>query len=291
MGDYGPEQLFQPLYGSLGKELSCRGDISVLSTYLDCEQLREMKSSTHQRDTWHSVAVPSGPPLLIAMLMFPDMYPLDLFGPYQFLAGLQNAHVYLVSKTLKPVTADKGVMVLPTTTLSDCPRDLDVLFVPGGTGGVNPLLNDDEVLNFVADHGSRARYVTSVCTGALILGAAGLLGGYKAATHWAAMDLLPIFGAIPTAQRVVEDRNRITGGGVTAGIDFGLTIAARLYGADYAKMLQLLMEYDPQPPFRSGSPEGASPKLVAHLDRILKEGHDESGRRAQDAVKRRGLSK
>lgn len=241
------------------------------------------------RETWKGMGVPSGPALQIGMLIFPEMFSLDLFGPYQFLAGLMNVQVHLLWKTLDPVAANKGVKILPTTTLADCPRDLDVLFVPGGTAGVNPLLRDDIVLDFIADRGSRARYVTSVCTGALVLGAAGLLRGYKAATHWAAMDLLPIFGAIPTEQRVVEDRNRMTGGGVTAGIDFGLTITARLRSNDYAKMMQLAMEYDPQPPFHSGSPKDASPSLVSHLKEMTAKGHTVSRQEAQEAMKRRNL--
>ena len=221
--------------------------------------------------------------------MFKNMYSLDLFGPFQFLAGLTNTRVHLIAKTLEPVTADKGVAILPTTALVDCPLDLDVLFVPGGTRGVNALLTDDEVLDFLADRGSRARYVTSVCTGALVLGAAGLLHGYRAATHWTAMDLLPIFGAVPTHQRVVEDRNRLTGGGVTAGIDFGLAITAKLRGENYAKLMQLLMEYDPQPPFHSGSPYDASPMLVAHLEEVTARSHEECRERAREAVKRRNL--
>ena len=163
-------------------------------------------------------------------------------------------------------------------------------FVPGGTSGVNPLMRDDSVLDFVEDRGSRAEYLTSVCTGALVLGAAGLLRGYKAATHWAAMDLLPIFGAIPTAQRVVEDRNRMTGGGVTAGIDFGLTITSRLRNDDYAKMMQLGMEYDPNPPFHSGSPKDASPVLVDHLRQMTAKGHAVSRQEAQNAMQRRKLA-
>ncbi len=209
------------------------------------------------------------------MLLFPEMYSLDLVGPYTFFAGLMNVDVHLVWKDLTPVTANKGMQIVPSSTLDDCPKQLDVLFVPGGTTGVNMVMRNDTLLDFVADRASRARYVTSVCTGALVLGAAGLLRGYNAATHWTAMNLLPMFGATPVYQRVVEDRNRITGGGVTAGLDFGLILAARFRGDDFAKFAQLGMEYDPQPPFHSGSPATASQALVEHVQQMSAKGHEE----------------
>lgn len=243
-----------------------------------------------EKDSWQPVQPSSGPKLEIAMLVFPEMYSLDLIGPYTFMAGMTNAEVHLVWKNLDPVAANKGIRIVPTATLEECPKQLDILFVPGGTTGVNMLMRDDAVLDFVADRGTRARYVTSVCTGALVLGAAGLLKGYKAATHWAAMSLLPIFGATPTYLRVVEDRNRITGGGVTAGIDFGLTISARFRGENFAKMAQLAMEYNPQPPFHSGSPKTASPELVAYVEQLTAKGHEESRVLGQEAVKRRGIA-
>ena len=155
---------------------------------------------------------------------------------------------------------------------------------------MNAIMRDDAVLDFMADRGASARYVTSVCTGALVLGAAGLLKGYRATTHWNARDLLPIFGATPVYERVVEDRNRITGGGVTAGIDFGMAISAKMRGADFAKFSQLAMEYDPHPPFHSGSPAEASPALVAHAQKMMRKGHEESRTAAQDAMKRRNLA-
>jgi len=197
----------------------------------------------------------------IGMLLYPGLTQLDLTGPFEVLHRLPEARVHLVAASLDAVFADSGLGLLPTTTLSDCPP-LDVLFVPGGRGQV-PLMGDPAVLGFLRRQGAAARYVTSVCTGALLLGAAGLLDGYEAATHWAFMDLLPAFGARPVERRVVVDRNRITGGGVTAGIDFGLRLCSELAGDEVARAIQLGLEYDPEPPFRSGHPRVADPVLVA----------------------------
>jgi transcriptional regulator GlxA family with amidase domain len=169
---------------------------------------------------------------------------------------------HLVWKTTDPVRSDSGVAMHPTTTFADCPADLDVLFVPGGQGQA-PIAADEDVLEFLADRGARARYVTSVCGGSLILGAAGLLRGYRATTHWSGIDVLALFGAEYAEGRVVVDRNRITGGGVTAGLDFGLVVLARLLGEDTAKMTQLMLEYAPDPPFDAGTPQTAGPELTA----------------------------
>jgi cyclohexyl-isocyanide hydratase len=211
------------------------------------------------------MAMPTGPPQQIAMLVHPRCIPLDVFGPHAVFAGLGNVQVHLVWKTRDTVIAATGVPLQPTTTFAECPLNLTVLFVPGGLEGGTALMNDPEVLAFLQDRGQRAQYVTSVCTGSLLLGAAGLLRGYWATSHWTVRELLPLFGAEPVVQRVVEDRNRMTAGGVTAGIDFGLQVAARLRSAAYAQMLQLLLEYDPQPPFQAGSPEGASAALTDHV--------------------------
>ena len=197
----------------------------------------------------------------IGMLLYPGLTQLDLTGPFEVLHRLPDARVHLVSASLDPVFADSGLGLLPTTTLSDCPP-LDVLFVPGGRGQV-ALMGDPAVLGFLRQQGAAARYVTAVCTGSLLLGAAGLLDGYEAVTHWAFMDLLPAFGARPVERRVVVDRNRITGGGVTAGIDFGLRLCSELAGDEVARAIQLGLEYDPQPPFQSGHPRVADPVLVA----------------------------
>lgn len=191
----------------------------------------------------------------IGLLLFPDITQLDMTGPYEVFTKFPNAEVHLVAKTMDPVEANGGMRILPTTTLSTCPT-LDLVCVPGGAG-MNPLLNDPETLAFLRKQAATARYVTSVCTGALVLGAAGLLKGKRAATHWMSREMLADFGAIPVAERVVKDGNVITGGGVTAGIDFALTVAAEAFGEDLAKAIQLGIEYDPQPPFNAGSPEGA----------------------------------
>jgi len=196
----------------------------------------------------------------IGMLIFPKMTQLDFTGPFEALARVPNAQVHVLWKTKDPVTSDTGLTFLPTTTLTDCPP-LDVICIPGGPGQIE-LMDDEEIIHFVRTMGRKAKYVTSVCTGALVLGAAGLLDGYEAATHWMSSDQLPLFGAKPVAQRVVVDRNRITGGGVTAGIDFGLYLAGQLAGEEAARRIQLFLEYDPAPPFNSGSPRTASAPLV-----------------------------
>jgi cyclohexyl-isocyanide hydratase len=195
------------------------------------------------------------------MLLYPGLTQLDLTGPFEVLHRVPEARVHLLWKTLEPVTADSGIALVPTTTLADCPP-LDVVFVPGGRGQT-VLMRDPDVLAFLRRQGEQAKYVTAVCTGSLLLGAAGLLQGYEAATHWAFMDLLPGLGARPVNRRVVVDRNRITGGGVTAGIDFGLTLAARLSNETVAKSIQLGLEYNPAPPFQCGHPDVAEPEIVA----------------------------
>jgi cyclohexyl-isocyanide hydratase len=205
----------------------------------------------------------------IAMLVYPKMTALDLIGPQYLFASLMGATVHLVGQSLAPVTSDTGVTITPTVTFENCPRDLTVLFAPGGTNGTLAAMQDAATLAFMADRGSRARYVTSVCTGSLILGAAGLLKGYKATSHWSARDVLADFGAIPTDARVVRDRNRITGAGVTAGLDFGLQMVAELRDANYAQNVELLCEYDPQPPFHSGSLHTASPEVQSTMRGML----------------------
>jgi cyclohexyl-isocyanide hydratase len=199
--------------------------------------------------------------LNIGLVLFPNLTQLDLTGPFEAFARIPNATVHLVAKTMDPITSDVGLILTPTVTMAECP-DLDVLCVPGGPG-VNDLLVDDEVLDFLRRHGAEARYVTSVCSGALVLGAAGLLAGYRAATHWASMEFLESFGATPVKARVCIDRNRITGGGVTAGIDFGLYLTGLLAGDETAEQIQLYLEYAPEPPFDAGSPETASTQVTS----------------------------
>ena len=193
----------------------------------------------------------------IAMLMYPGMTVMDLIGPQSMFGALMGASVMLVAKTLEPVTSDAGVTIIPHATFETCPRDLTVIFAPGGTDGTIAAAKDQATLAFMADRGSRATYVTSVCSGSLILGAAGLLDGYKATSHWSCRDALAGFGAVPTNARVVRDRNRVTGAGVTSGLDFGLTMVAELRDRTYAEATQLMSEYDPQPPFNAGSLETA----------------------------------
>ncbi len=208
--------------------------------------------------------IQSAAPLRIAMLVHPDMILLDLVGPQTILSILRG-EIHLVWKDRVPVRTDVGITVQPATTFADCPSDLDVLFVPGGLKGSVALMNDGDVLGFLADRGARARYVTSVCTGSLVIAAAGLLRGYRATSHWYVRDLLPRMGAIVAEDRVVIDRNRVTGGGVTAGLDFGLTLAALLRTEEDARRIQLLLEYDPHPPFAAGSPAEAGPTLASDV--------------------------
>jgi cyclohexyl-isocyanide hydratase len=199
-------------------------------------------------------------PFRVGFLLFPDITQLDLTGPYEVLRQMPGAEVHLVWKTRDPVRAAGGLSILPTVTFADCPQ-LDLICVPGGSG-MNPLLTDQETLEFLQRQAKGARYVTSVCTGALVLGAAGLLTGKRAATHWMSRELLHHFGALPSDERVVVDGNVITGGGVTAGIDFALKVVAEIAGEDVARSIQLGIEYDPDPPFDSGSPRVAHPDLV-----------------------------
>lgn len=213
-----------------------------------------------------STSAGAPPPLTVAALVYPDMVLLDLVGP-QTVFSLLMARVHLVWKDRTPVPTDIGLTVTPTMTFADCPESVDVLFVPGGLKGTVAAMEDAAVVDFLARRGATARYVTSVCTGALVIGAAGLLRGYHATAHWYVRDLLPLLGATAEAGRVVVDRNRMTGGGVTAGLDFGLTLAAALRGEDYARRIQLVLEYDPKPPFASGSPDTAGPVAAEDVRR------------------------
>jgi cyclohexyl-isocyanide hydratase len=201
----------------------------------------------------------------IAFLLFPNVTQLDLTGPAQVLSRLGDARLDLVAATLDPVPTDAGFSIMPTATFADV-RDADILCVPGGLG-VNGAIADAATLDWVKHLGAEARWVTSVCTGSLVLGAAGLLVGYKAACHWAQRHMLPLFGAEPVAERVVVDRNRVTGGGVTAGIDFALTLTGLIRGQAHAKLVQLSLEYNPAPPFDAGSPERAGADVVTAFER------------------------
>ena len=199
-------------------------------------------------------------PLQIGLLLFPDVTQLDLTGPWEVFARTPGVECHLIWKDLQPVRSDRGLSILPTTTFADCPP-LDVICVPGGPGQI-ALMSDDVTLNFLRQQAEQAKWVTSVCTGSLVLGAAGLLKGYRATSHWSSIDQLALLGAEPVSERVVRDRNRISGAGVTSGIDFALTLVAEIAGDAVAKSVQLQMEYDPEPPFTSGSPHTASPQEV-----------------------------
>ena len=202
-------------------------------------------------------------PIHIGFLLFPKVTQLDFTGPLQVLSRLPNAKIHLVWKRIEPVPSDTVLTLQPTVTFADCPQ-LDVICVPGGFG-TDDLVDDRETLDFLRRQAAGAKYVTSVCTGALVLGAAGLLQGYRATTYWAAVDNLSAFGATPVRTRVCVDRNRITGGGVTAGIDFGLTVAEALSDRKTAESIQLMLEYDPHPPFNAGSPDTAPADVLAML--------------------------
>ncbi len=204
--------------------------------------------------------MPELSPISIAFLLYPNVTQLDLTGPAQVLSRLGNVQLDLVWKTREPVMTDAGFAILPTATFADVSR-ADILCVPGGMGTTS-VIKDDDAMGWVRSIGADAQWVTSVCTGSLILGAAGLLKGYQATTHWAWMEHLPLFGAEPVKARHVIDRNRATGGGVTAGIDFALALTAAIRGENHAKAVQLALEYDPAPPFDAGSPEKAGQALV-----------------------------
>jgi cyclohexyl-isocyanide hydratase len=200
-------------------------------------------------------------PLQIGIVLFPRVTQLDFTGPLQVFSSVPGAKVHLIWKRIEPVASDSVMAITPTVTFADCPQ-LDVICVPGGIG-TDDMVNDEEMLAFLRRQAEGAKYITSVCTGSLVLGAAGLLKGYRAATHWSAMEGLAPFGAIPTKTRVCIDRNRITGGGVTAGIDFALTLVAMMIDRKTAETIQLRLEYNPAPPFHAGSPETAPAEVLA----------------------------
>jgi cyclohexyl-isocyanide hydratase len=202
-------------------------------------------------------------PIQIGLLVFPKVTQLDLTGPLQVFSSVPGAQVHLIWKRIEPVASDSVLTLTPTTSFADCPQ-LDVICVPGGAG-TDDMVNDEEMLGFLRDQAVGAKYITSVCTGSLVLGAAGLLRGYRAATHWTATEFLGLYGATPAKTRVCIDRNRITGGGVTAGIDFALTLVSILIDRPTAQAIQLRLEYNPAPPFDSGSPDTAPAEILARL--------------------------
>lgn len=206
----------------------------------------------------------------IAMLLYPGMTALDVAGPQELLAGLASGNLHLVAKDIGPVESDTGLAIVATHDFATCPRDVTVLFVPGGDGTPTQM-RDADTLAFLRDRAARAAWITSVCTGSLILGAAGLLDGYRATSHWCVRDtVLPLLGATPVNERVVFDRNRVTAAGISAGLDFALALAARLKGEVFAKTAQLVAEYAPQPPFQAGTPTEAGLEITRAAGEILK---------------------
>ena len=199
----------------------------------------------------------------IGLFIFENMQLLDMVGPYEAFKSISDIDVQLIGETMQPIMTTNQISISPTcqiTTADQC----DVLCIPGGNG-VNELINNRFVLDFINLQAQKAKYVTSVCTGALVLGAAGLLKGRKATTHWTALDFLPMFGATPCKDRVVIDGNIITAGGITAGLDFGLFLISELLGKQKAEIAQLELQYDPHPPFDSGTPDEAPAKLVHQI--------------------------
>lgn len=201
--------------------------------------------------------------LQIGIVLFPRVTQLDFTGPLQVFSSVPGAKVHLIWKRIEPVTSDSVLVITPTISFADCPQ-LDVVCVPGGFG-TDDMVNDEEMLAFLRKQAEGAKYITSVCTGSMVLGAAGLLKGYRATSHWTMVDFLSAFGAIPTRTRVCTDRNRVTGGGVTAGIDFALTLVSKLVDTRTAQAIQLRLEYNPAPPFNAGSPDTAPPEILAYM--------------------------
>ena len=220
----------------------------------------------------------------VGLLLFPKITQLDLAGPYEVFCRMPGAAVHLLWKDTQPIRSEWGLELRPDTRFDDCPA-LDVFCVPGGPG-VFELFGDDVLIDAVRATARRSRFVTSVCTGAFLLGAAGLLASKRATTHWASRELLREFGAIPDEGRIVVDGNLITSGGITSGIDFGLHIAAQLVGVEQAKEIQLAMEYDPAPPFASGSPRVAEPAILAHFSEGIRERQQRRAALVREASRR-----
>ena len=253
---------------------------TAAATALARTVLAQQKANETSRTPRPAPAKPGG----VAMLIYPGMTALDLIGPQQVF-GYLSGNVHLVAKTKDPVVTDTGVTILPARTFGDYADPVDILFVPGGADGTVSVMKDTETLDFLSRFGRTAKLVTSVCTGSLVLGAAGLLRGYRATSHWALRDILPLLGAEVAAGRVVEDRNRITAGGVTSGIDFGLRVGARMFGEDNARQVELILEYDPQPPFGTGNPDKAPPSVARAAREILEPLHAASREAALAARK------
>jgi len=211
--------------------------------------------------------MPELSPVSVAFLVFPNVTQLDLTGPAQVLSRLGNVTLNLVWKDKHPVPTDAGFPLLPTATFEEI-ESADILCLPGGFGTME-MMQDTDVHDWLRKIAAEAEWVTSVCTGSLVLGAAGLLKGYRSACHWASIDQLAFFGATPVRARIVEDRNRFSGGGVTSGIDFALALAARIRSEDFARFIQLSIEYDPNPPFDAGSPDKVPPHILERYHKMV----------------------
>ena len=218
--------------------------------------------------------------ITIGMILFDGMTQLDLTGPLEVFTRFPDTVVHLIAKENEPVQCDRGLAIIPDTSFKDCPGNLTVLFIPGGPG-VSGLLENTSYINFIRSK-KDSTYITSVCTGSLVLAACGLLKGFKATTHWLSLDLLKRFNVELADKRVVIDRNRITGGGVTSGIDFALTLASILLGEEQAKEIQLMIEYNPHPPFNSGHPSLADDGMV----RMVKQKRAEAQEKRREEIDR-----
>lgn len=253
------------------------GKLSIAAAIASLIGFEKMKGQTtdketeklHQEYMAKYADLMGGDKLTIGMIAYPGMFLQDFVGPLTVFEALMNRDIHIIWKEKKEVSTGSLIKITPNTTFAETPKNLDVLFLPGGVPGTLDLMKDKETLDFLVEKAKTAKYITSVCTGSLILGAAGLLKGYKAASHWVTLDVLKEFGAIPSDARIVEDRNRITGGGVTAGIDFGLAIAAKLRNQTYAEAIQLYIEYNPQPPFNAGSPKTATKEVNTFIGGML----------------------
>lgn len=236
-----------------------------------------------QHDAIIARLAPARGPEDLAFLVYPGCTALDVIGPHHMLSGLMGARLRLVAKSRAPIVTDTGVTLTPDTSFAECPEQLTLLCVPGGTAGTLAAMADAETIAFLATRGAAAGWVTGVCTGTLLLGAAGLLRGRRATSHWVTRDLLAAFGAIPEDARVVVDGNRVTGGGVTAGLDFGLSMVAALRDDDYARAVQLVAEYDPAPPFDAGSPARAPAETTRMMRELFAPFHEQARVAAQAA--------
>jgi cyclohexyl-isocyanide hydratase len=215
--------------------------------------------------------------LTIGGFVFPDQDQIDFTGPFEVLSRIPNSTFIVLGKTLEPIGDVKGLLLTPMMTIAEAPQ-LDVLLVPGGLGQ-KQIMNDEEIIGLIQRQAAAGRYVFSVCTGALLCGAAGLLRRRHATTHWAAKELLPLYGAIPTDARVVIDGNYVSSAGVTAGLDGALEIAALLRGKEVAEKIQLEIEYAPNPHFHSGTPATASKSIVDAFYRQY--GHNRADRKTE----------